>query len=131
MPGTTQEPTQVPILDPTSETNEEIDPAVDRDRIRVLSGATETAASFQFDGEDHTLGNALRYIIHKNPDVEFCGYSIPHPSEAKMNLRIQTYDGVSVYSVLEKGLEDLMNMCDVVEQKFTIARDDFVNKMEE
>ncbi|CAG5175573.1 uncharacterized protein ALTATR162_LOCUS10603 [Alternaria atra] len=131
MPGTTQEPTQVPILDPTSENNEEIDPAVDRDRIRVLSGATETAASFQFDGEDHTLGNALRYIIHKNPDVEFCGYSIPHPSEAKMNLRIQTYDGVSVYTVLEKGLEDLMNMCDVVEQKFTIARDDFVNKMEE
>ncbi|KAL1793316.1 hypothetical protein ACET3X_008298 [Alternaria dauci] len=131
MPGTTQEPTQVPIIDPTSEDNEEIDPAVDRDRIRVLSGATETAASFQFDGEDHTLGNALRYIIHKNPDVEFCGYSIPHPSEAKMNLRIQTYDGVSVYTVLEKGLEDLMNLCDVVEQKFTIARDDFVNKMEE
>jgi DNA-directed RNA polymerase subunit L len=30
-----------------------------------LSGATETAASFQIDGEDHTLGNALRYIIHK------------------------------------------------------------------
>ncbi|KAI4612270.1 RNA polymerase subunit AC19 [Alternaria novae-zelandiae] len=131
MPGATEEPTQVPILDPTSENNEEIDPAIDRDRIRVLSGATETAASFQFDGEDHTLGNALRYIIHKNPDVEFCGYSIPHPSEAKMNLRIQTYDGVSVYTVLEKGLEDLMAMCDVVEQKFTIARDDFVNKMEE
>jgi hypothetical protein len=26
-----------------------------------------------------------------SPDVEFCGYSIPHPSEAKLNLRIQTY----------------------------------------
>jgi hypothetical protein len=26
-----------------------------------------------------------------SPDVEFCGYSIPHPSETKMNLRIQTY----------------------------------------
>ncbi|KAF2854198.1 RBP11-like subunits of RNA polymerase [Plenodomus tracheiphilus IPT5] len=130
MPGTTKEPTQVPILDPTSATDEEIDASVDRDRIRVLAGATESAASFQFDGEDHTLGNALRYIIMKNPDVEFCGYSIPHPSEAKMNLRIQTYDNVSVYTVLEKGLDDLMAMCDVVEEKFTIARDDFVNKME-
>ena len=30
-----------------------------------LAGATESAASFQFDGEDHTLGNALRYIIVK------------------------------------------------------------------
>lgn len=27
----------------------------------------------------------------RSPDVEFCGYTIPHPSEAKMNLRIQTY----------------------------------------
>ena len=89
-----------------------------------------------------------------SPDVEFCGYSIPHPSEAKMNLRIQTYgkpslsypanlrlsgitwahecglDGVSVYGVLEKALEDLMAMCDVVEEKFTVARDEFVNRME-
>ena len=65
-----------------------------------------------------------------------------------MNLRIQTYgepdsnvvlklqlmgmlDEVSVYTVLEKGLEDLMAICDVVERKFTIARDDFVNKMDE
>ena len=29
--------------------------------------------------------------IYLSPEVEFCGYSIPHPSEAKMNVRIQTY----------------------------------------
>lgn len=40
-------------------------------------------------------------------------------------------DGVSVYTVLEKGLEDLMAMCDVVEEKFTVARNEFVNRMEE
>jgi len=39
-------------------------------RIRVLPGATDTAASFEFEHEDHTLGNALRYMIMKNPDVE-------------------------------------------------------------
>ncbi|KAF2246354.1 RBP11-like subunits of RNA polymerase [Trematosphaeria pertusa] len=127
MPG---QPGRVQIIDPTSATGEEIDAAVDRDRIRVLAGATETAASFQFDGEDHTLGNALRYVIMKNPDVEFCGYSIPHPSEAKMNIRIQTYDGVSVYAVLEKGLQDLMDMCDIVEDKFRAAREDFKDRME-
>lgn len=33
--------------------------------LRQLDGATPTAASFQFDGEDHTLGNVLRYIIMK------------------------------------------------------------------
>jgi hypothetical protein len=29
-------------------------------------------------------------------EVEFCGYSIPHPSEAKMNVRIQTYGELSL-----------------------------------
>jgi DNA-directed RNA polymerase I and III subunit RPAC2 len=33
--------------------------------------------------------------------------------------------------VLEKGLEDLMAMCDVVEEKFTASRDQFVNQMQE
>ncbi|KAF9695208.1 hypothetical protein EKO04_006948 [Ascochyta lentis] len=131
MPSATEEKVAPKIIDPASEHGDEIDASIDRDRIRVLAGATESAASFQFDGEDHTLGNALRYIIMKNPDVEFCGYSIPHPSETKMNLRIQTYDNVSVYQVLEKGLEDLMNMCDVVTDKFTISRDEFVNQMEQ
>lgn len=42
MPGATQETTPVQILDPTSETNEEIDPAVDRDRIRVVGEAFGT-----------------------------------------------------------------------------------------
>lgn len=64
-----------------------------------------------------------------------------------MNLRIQTYgeqtralsyaksnlprlilyvqDGVSVYDVLDKGLRDLMDVCDVVLEKFEAARDSF------
>lgn len=36
MPSATQEPTQALIVDPTSATGEEIDPSVDRDRIRVV-----------------------------------------------------------------------------------------------
>ena len=30
-----------------------------------LPGASDTAASFEFQDEDHTLGNALRYMIMK------------------------------------------------------------------
>ncbi|DAA79365.1 TPA_exp: Uncharacterized protein A8136_0138 [Trichophyton benhamiae CBS 112371] len=106
--------------------------ANDQQRITILPGAIETAASFQFEGEDHTLGNALRYVIMKNPDVEFCGYTMPHPSEAKMNLRIQTYDSTNVFTVLEKGLNDLMDLCDVVTEKFTLSRDAFeASKMQQ
>ncbi|KAI4105433.1 MAG: hypothetical protein LQ345_007227 [Seirophora villosa] len=75
-------------------------------RIRVLPGASDTAASF-------------------HPEVELCGYSIPHPSEAKMNLRIQTYDSTTVYDALERGLDNLMDLCDVVESNFTAARDGY------
>jgi len=97
----------------------------ERQRLRLLPGSSDTAASFAFEKEDHTLGNALRYIIMKNPDVEFCGYSIPHPSEAVLHLRIQTWDNVSASEVLRKGLEDLTDLCDVVVDKFTASRDEF------
>lgn len=97
----------------------------------------------------------LIYAIY-SPDVEFCGYSIPHPSESKLNIRIQTYgtsihiypfphpqvpykphhaphpqktnpssphasDNASVYAVMDKALNDLEAMCDVVLEKFTDA----------
>ena len=34
--------------------------------------------------------NLSNCYIFFSPDVEFCGYSIPHPSENKINFRIQT-----------------------------------------
>ncbi|KAF7941240.1 hypothetical protein BELL_0201g00030 [Botrytis elliptica] len=98
-------------------------------RLRILPGSSDKAASFEFKKEDHTLGNALRYIIMKNPDVEFCGYSIPHPSEELMNIRIQTYDN-SAEDALRKGLDDLIDLCDVVADKFTAAREQHASQME-
>ncbi|EOO02811.1 putative dna-directed rna polymerase i and iii 14 kda polypeptide protein [Phaeoacremonium minimum UCRPA7] len=90
-------------------------------RVNMLPGSTPTAASFEFIDEGHTLGNALRFIIMKNPEVEFCAYAIPHPSEAKMNIRIQTYEGTTAIEALEKGLKDLQDLCDVVADKFWTA----------
>lgn len=34
-------------------------------------------------------------------------------------------DTTTVYDALEKGFDDLMSLCDVVIDKFTLARDDF------
>ena len=47
-----------------------------------------TNATYSFYNEDHTLGNVLRNVLIKNKSVEFCAYSVPHPSEPLMNLRI-------------------------------------------
>jgi len=35
-----------------------------------------------------------------------------------------------VYAVLEKGLDDLMAICDVVEEKFKAARDEHAQRMD-
>ncbi|CAK7273505.1 RNA polymerase subunit AC19 [Sporothrix epigloea] len=98
-------------------------------RVRLLPGSTPSAASFEFLEENHTMGNALRFIIMKNPDVEFCAYAIPHPSEAKMNIRIQTYEGTAI-DALEKGLRDLQDLCDVVGEKYWEARNQYVEASE-
>ncbi|KAG7195341.1 RNA polymerase subunit AC19 [Scheffersomyces spartinae] len=92
----------------------------DLDKIKLLAGATEdgTCASFQITDEDHTLGNALRYIIMKNPEVEFCGYSIPHPLENKLNIRIQTYGNITAVEALHQGLDNLSELCSAIEKKW-------------
>ena len=41
-----------------------------------------------------------------SPDVEFCGYSAPHPSEPKIHLRLQMYGECSK---IERELEGREN----------------------
>ncbi|XP_056643512.1 probable DNA-directed RNA polymerases I and III subunit RPAC2 [Diorhabda carinulata] len=90
--------------------------------IAQLSGnevLTDSAKSktFVFQDEGHTLGNALRCIISSYPEVQFCGYTVPHPSESKMHFRIQMNNGKAI-DALKKGLEDLVQLCDVTLDKF-------------
>ncbi|KAM3435231.1 hypothetical protein MY4824_004956 [Beauveria thailandica] len=106
------------------EEEEEEEEEVEAQRVKILPGSTDTAASFEFIEEGHTMGNALRYIIMKNPDVEFCAYTLPHPSEDKMNIRIQTYEGTAI-DALKKGLGDLQQVCDVVADEFMTKRQQF------
>lgn len=35
------------------------------------------------------LSVAVRFMLNKDPNVEFTGYSIPHPSEQVVNVRVQ------------------------------------------
>ncbi|KAH9819065.1 DNA-directed RNA polymerase [Melampsora americana] len=112
-------------VDPKVLPVEEVDP----EKVTILPGATHCAATFCLKDEDHTLGNSLRYIIMKNPDVEFCGYSLPHPSEPKLNLRIQMYDNKSAVQALLKGLADLedLTMTIMTHYKEELAKGTYVS----
>ena len=97
--------------------------------------ATEdlTCCTFVFHHQDHTLGNALRSIISQYEGVELCGYTNPHPLEAKIHLRIQTdprRDDLTPKIVLDRALEDLKGQCVIVKQKFLDAFDEFEKGME-
>eukprot|EP00033_Pygsuia_biforma_P003092 GCRY01003399.1.p1 GENE.GCRY01003399.1~~GCRY01003399.1.p1 ORF type:complete len:115 (-),score=29.46 GCRY01003399.1:143-487(-) len=68
--------------------------------------------TFTFTDEDHTLGNMLRYTLMKSPDVTFSGYTVPHPTESKMNLRVQTKDHVEAPKALHEACAAVTEACD-------------------
>ncbi|CAM9461196.1 unnamed protein product [Choristocarpus tenellus] len=85
-------------------------------KFQVMPGGTDSCATYVFGDEDHTLGNALRHVLMERSDVEFCGYSVPHPSEPKMNLRVQT-TGAPALKVLKLALKDLSQLCDILDDR--------------
>ncbi|KAF9449300.1 RBP11-like subunits of RNA polymerase [Macrolepiota fuliginosa MF-IS2] len=98
-------------------------------KIKILQGAAAdlSAATYQIHDESHTIGNALRWMLMKNPKVEFCGYSVPHPSENVINVRVQMYDNLSSLDALTKALDNLDNLCETVEDAYleSLRTDEF------
>lgn len=60
----------------------------------------------------------------RQSETDFCGYSVPHPYEPKMNLRIQSHD-LPAIRVLEKSLQSLDVMCDLLGQEFERAIEEY------
>ncbi|KAJ3551834.1 hypothetical protein NM688_g4480 [Phlebia brevispora] len=98
-------------------------------KIQILKGAEPdlSAATYQIHDESHTIGNSLRWMLMKNPKVEFCGYSVPHPSENHIHIRIQMYDNLSSLTALLQALDDLEALCDTVEDAYqeSLAHDKY------
>ena len=82
--------------------------------------STKEMATFIFGGEDHTLGNALRYMLARKEDVAFAAYTVPHPSELRFSLRVQT-TGAPVTEVVKDGLGDLAKLSETLSSAFDQA----------
>uniref|UniRef100_A0A7S3JWW1 DNA-directed RNA polymerase RBP11-like dimerisation domain-containing protein n=1 Tax=Aureoumbra lagunensis TaxID=44058 RepID=A0A7S3JWW1_9STRA len=90
--------------------------------LKILGDQADlTQRTYLFRDEDHTLGNSLRHVLMNNKDTEFCGYSVPHPSESLVNIRLQT-TGKPADEVMEEGLTDLANICDSIKTQL-MAKD--------
>eukprot|EP00316_Scyphosphaera_apsteinii_P003952 CAMPEP_0119331158 /NCGR_PEP_ID=MMETSP1333-20130426/79931_1 /TAXON_ID=418940 /ORGANISM="Scyphosphaera apsteinii, Strain RCC1455" /LENGTH=111 /DNA_ID=CAMNT_0007340685 /DNA_START=23 /DNA_END=358 /DNA_ORIENTATION=+ len=88
--------------------------------LEIGKGGSDDSCTFTLHNEDHTLGNTLRYVLNKNPNVSFVGYSVPHPSEPKMNLRLQTI-GPPATAVLHASLSNLFELGAHVHDTFQSA----------
>ncbi|OWT42181.1 DNA-directed RNA polymerase I and III subunit RPAC2 [Cryptococcus neoformans] len=102
------------------------------EKITILPGHEPdySACTFALWQEDHTLGNALRWIIMKDPEVEFCGYTAPHPSEPKIHLRIQMYENQSAVDCLRRALSNLRDLLNAVNDSYSssLQNDDYVRE---
>ncbi len=65
-----------------------------------------------------------------SPDVEYCGYSAPHPSEPKIHLRVQMYDGLSAVDCLRRALANLRDLFNTVQQRYaqSLRNDDYAKE---
>jgi DNA-directed RNA polymerase I and III subunit RPAC2 len=97
------------------------------DIFEVQVGPSEHSSTFIFGNEDHTLGNPLRYVLMRRAETEFCGYSVPHPYEPKMNVRLQTTSssGATSVEVLKAGLKDLEEAANLIDDCFALALDKY------
>uniref|UniRef100_A0A6U1EKQ2 DNA-directed RNA polymerase RBP11-like dimerisation domain-containing protein n=1 Tax=Tetraselmis chuii TaxID=63592 RepID=A0A6U1EKQ2_9CHLO len=84
--------------------------------------------TFSLENEDHTLANTLRYMLNGSLQVEFAGYSIPHPSENMVNIRVQTTGEKSAREVFRESLGQLAEQTEHIKSTFQQAVAEFKAK---
>ncbi|VDD86339.1 unnamed protein product [Enterobius vermicularis] len=75
--------------------------------------------------EDHTIGNSLKHILCKMPNIEFCGYNVPHPLEDKIVVRVQTKKNIPAAKVFIEALEHLQTVFSGIRSKFETASEEY------
>ena len=92
-----------------------------------------------FEYSNHfALLSFVKQILIQNQKVEFAGYSVPHPSEPIVHIRVQTHDPTTAVQALQESCETLHEQCEYViqqlESKLPEVREDsdaLQKKMEE
>lgn len=77
--------------------------------------------TFVFEKEGHTFGSVITHILQSYPEVDFAGYSVPHPADFQIFIRIQVKDGYDSIDILKKGIKELESACDRITETFNDA----------
>ncbi|EOX96660.1 DNA-directed RNA polymerase II subunit RPB11 [Theobroma cacao] len=76
------------------------------------------AASFTIEREDHTIGNIVRMQLHRDENVLFAGYKLPHPLQYKIIVRIHTTSQSSPMQAYNQAINDLDKELDHLKNAF-------------
>ena len=77
------------------------------------------ASTFTILGEDHTLANLIRGQLLLSPHVLFSGYKVPHPLEAKVELRVQTDGELTPKQAVVQASNECMRDLGILSREFT------------
>lgn len=58
--------------------------------VEEHSSKIPNTSTFKLEKEDHTVANWLRMKLHQNSLVKQCGYRVPHPTQHRVEMRVQT-----------------------------------------
>lgn len=98
--------------------------------FEIRGNGPPSSRTFAIGDEDHTLGNSLRHVLMQNAKVEFAGYSVPHPSEPVVHIRVQTNkkSNITAVDALKEGCATLSDQCAYVleqlEEELPEAKED-------
>lgn len=67
-----------------------VDMKGDRKILEQVSAMMPNSSLFKLDKEDHTVANLLHMKLHESPYVRIAGYRVPHPTQHRVELRVQT-----------------------------------------
>ncbi|GJY46473.1 DNA-directed RNA polymerases II, IV and V subunit 11 [Tanacetum coccineum] len=76
------------------------------------------AASFTIEREDHTVGNIVRMQLHRDANVLFAGYKLPHPLQYKIIVRVHTTSQSSPMQAYNLAINDLDKELDHLKAAF-------------
>ncbi|KAI7844951.1 hypothetical protein COHA_001598 [Chlorella ohadii] len=79
------------------------------------------AGTFTIQREDHTVGNLVRMQLHRDKNVVFAGYRIPHPLEYQMVIKVQTNGRKTPIAAVQDSLKDLEGEVQDIRQQFMHA----------
>ena len=83
--------------------------------MKIISDKEESDynCTYSFKNEDHKLGNIFGYILMKDHNATFCGYSNPHPGEDIINYRLQT-KSTNTNEVVSKATDKAIEISDIL-----------------